>query len=45
MFSHRERCLFRHLELGLSIRLGRLLATGVKLSTTEELERFDDNVG
>ena len=39
-----ERRLFGHLELGLSIRLDRLLVTGVKLSTTEELERFDDNI-
>ena len=39
-----DRGLFSHLERGLNIRLGRLLATGVELSTTEELERFDDNV-
>lgn len=36
-----ERRLCIRLESGLDICLGRLL---VKLSTTEELERFDDNV-
>ena len=45
LFSHLERGLSLRLELGLFICLGRLLDTVVHLSITEDLERFDDNVG